>query len=100
MVVVLLSQTTISYECLSVALLTPPLDETKQVVGSKDWLHPFNHPEDGERARAFTPDTMTTEEEEAFPEYSKYVTASIAMGQVMWVAMVTLIHISGPLVYQ
>lgn len=36
-----------------------------------DPLHPFNHPKEGPRARAFTPDNMEPEEIEAFPEYYK-----------------------------
>ena len=36
-----------------------------------DPLHPFNHPKEGPRARAFTPDNMEPEEIEAFPEYFK-----------------------------
>ena len=38
-----------------------------------DPLHPFNHPKEGPRARAFTPDNMEPEEIEAFPEYYKSV---------------------------
>ena len=38
-----------------------------------DPFHPFNHPDDGERAMAFTPDVMTEEEMAAFDEYSKLV---------------------------
>lgn len=38
-------------------------------------LHPFNHPQEGPRARAFTPDNMEPEEIEAFPEYYKSVVA-------------------------
>lgn len=34
-------------------------------------LHPFNHPQEGPRARAFTPDNMEPEEIAAFPEYYK-----------------------------
>ena len=36
-----------------------------------DPLHPFNHPQDGPRARAFTPDNMEPEEMQYFPEYCK-----------------------------
>ena len=38
-----------------------------------DPLHPFNHPKEGPRARAFTPDNMEPDEIEAFPEYYKLV---------------------------
>ncbi len=38
-----------------------------------DPLHPFNHPQEGPRARAFTPDVMEPEEIEAFPEYYRCV---------------------------
>ncbi len=38
-----------------------------------DPLHPFNHPQEGPRARAFTPDVMEPEEIEAFPEYHRWV---------------------------
>ena len=38
-----------------------------------DPLHPFNHPKEGPRARAFTPDNMEPDEIEAFPEYYKSV---------------------------
>lgn len=34
-------------------------------------LHPFNHPQEGPRARAFTPDNMEPEEIAAFPDYYK-----------------------------
>ena len=33
-----------------------------------DPLHPFNHPQEGSRAQAFTPDVMAPEEKQAFPE--------------------------------
>ena len=36
-----------------------------------DPLHPFNHPQEGPRARAFTPDIMEAEEIAFFPEYNK-----------------------------
>ena len=38
-----------------------------------DPLHPFNHPKEGPRARAFTPDNMEPDEIEVFPEYYKLV---------------------------
>ena len=38
-----------------------------------DPLHPFHHPQEGPRARAFTPDVMEAEEKKAFPEYSRSV---------------------------
>jgi len=38
-----------------------------------DPLHPFNHPQEGPRARAFTPDIMELEEIQAFPQYHKSV---------------------------
>lgn len=38
-----------------------------------DPLHPFNHPQEGPRARAFTPDVMEPEEIAAFPEYHRWV---------------------------
>ena len=42
-----------------------------------DPLHPFNYPQEGPRARAFTPDVMEQEEILAFPEYYKYVQTPI-----------------------
>ena len=38
-----------------------------------DPLHPFNHPQEGPRARAFTPDIMEPEEIRTFPEYYRWV---------------------------
>ena len=35
---------------------------------SSDPLHPFNNPEEGSRAFAFTPDVMEDEEEKEFPQ--------------------------------
>ena len=50
-----------------------------------DPFHPFNHPDDGERAMAYTPDVMTEEEMAAFPEYSKLVCIYVC----------TYVHVAG-----
>ena len=44
---------------------------TEESPPSYDALHPFNHPKEGPRAGAFTPDVMEQEEIEAFPEWTK-----------------------------
>ncbi|XP_019850257.1 PREDICTED: lysine-specific histone demethylase 1B-like [Amphimedon queenslandica] len=41
------------------------------VVPSYDWLHPFNHPKEGPRGGALTPDTLEPCESKTFPEWSK-----------------------------
>lgn len=38
-----------------------------------DEFHPFNDPDDGPRAGAFTPDIMDEEEMKTFPEWTKLV---------------------------
>eukprot|EP00731_Ephydatia_muelleri_P010985 Em0005g1571a len=43
-------------------------DPSKELV--EDILHPFNHPQEGPRARAFTPDVLEEEEIKAFPGLS------------------------------
>lgn len=49
---------------------------TASVSVISDPLHPFNHPQDGPRARAFTPDSMEPDEMKHFPEYCKCVVCS------------------------
>lgn len=46
-------------------------EEGEERVYSYDWLHPFNHPKEGPRGGALTPDTMDTCEAQTFPEWTK-----------------------------
>lgn len=49
-----------------------------------DPLHPFNHPQDGPRARAFTPDSMEPDEMKHFPEFCKWEKALIFKNYLNW----------------
>ena len=47
------------------------MEEEEDVVPSYDWLHPFNHPKEGPRGGALTPDNLEPSEAKTFPEWNK-----------------------------